>query len=255
MILVVPTLNLRSGCFSGVVRRCLTRACICITGISRSRTCLTRNCTPGFTENRTSVDCARSTDHSPTGAAMYANQVAKVFLVCLAGGALLTSCSLSTGERSHAAGAGADMVLDLEKRMESFLASFDSISAEDFVEFFPRNDEVAYRHTRHTSHGDEISIKRFHARSIPASLEYSGPLWPSFQFQFEGQPIGLLAHQVMVRTGRWLRFSEFRFVPPGSEASSPTYVEWRREGPRWVVSEFGDESFVDVDLPAWIQNP
>jgi hypothetical protein len=32
-------------------------------------------------------------------------------------------------------------------------------------------------------------------------------------------------------------------VPPGAPASSPVFVEWRREHGRWVISAFGDERY------------
>lgn len=37
----------------------------------------------------------------------------------------------------------------------------------------------------------------------------------------------------------WPRVGGARFVPPGSDAESPTYVKWRKEGDRWVVDEIG----------------
>jgi hypothetical protein len=136
--------------------------------------------------------------------------------------------------------------------METFLAAFDSISAEEFVEFFPRTKDIVYRHTRHTRGGDEVVADTIRAAEIPKALEFSGKLWASFQFQFEGQPIGLLTQQVMMRTGRWHRVSESRFVPPAADSSSSTYVEWQMEASHWVISEVGDESFVGVPLPPWV---
>jgi hypothetical protein len=35
----------------------------------------------------------------------------------------------------------------------------------------------------------------------------------------------------------WLRVKGNKFVPPGAEISSHTYVRWRKEGGRWVVHE------------------
>lgn len=169
--------------------------------------------------------------------------------------AALCGCSLlgvgaAANTGPYAGGRGAT----LDKRMRSFVASFDSLSAQEFVEFFPRTGDVLYRHTRHTPNGAEVIIRRFSAAEIPVALEYSGPLWASFQFQFEGQLIGLLTHQVMVRTGEWRRVTESRFVPPDADPASPAFVEWRREGHHWVISEFGDESFEDVPLPAWVSD-
>lgn len=126
-----------------------------------------------------------------------------------------------------------DNTASLDRRMERFLASFDSISAQDFAEFFPRTGEVVYRHTSHTPEGDSVTVRRFVAADIPAALQYSGPLYASFVFQFEGQPMGLLTHQVMVRKGKWRRVGESRFVPPDADPASPAFVEWRLEGNNW----------------------
>lgn len=170
------------------------------------------------------------------------------FCVMMCGCTLLANARepAPTAHGSHPAGS-------LEARMQSFVASFDSISAQDFVEFFPREGDVVYQHTRHTPEGDEVIVQRFRSEEIPLALKRPGPLWASFQFQFEGQPIGLLTHQAMVRTGTWRRVARLRFVPPDANSMSPAYVEWRVEGPKWVISELGDESFVDVPLPLWVR--
>jgi hypothetical protein len=70
--------------------------------------------------------------------------------------------------------------------------------------------------------------------------------------QPQAQTIGLFAHQVMMRGVEWRRVSGTRFVPPGETAASAIFVEWRREGSKWVVSSFGDESFSRLPLPPWI---
>jgi hypothetical protein len=76
-------------------------------------------------------------------------------------------------------------------------------------------------------------------------------VWASFEIQVESQPIGLFAHQVMHRGTGWRRVRGNRFVPPGASASSAIFVEWRREGDRWVVSAFGDETFPSGKTPPW----
>lgn len=166
---------------------------------------------------------------------------------------LLCGCSLSSGRQVPAPHPQRDDPLSsLDRRMEHFLASFDSLSAEGFVAFFPRSAEIVYQHTSHTPAGVKPVLRRLSPAEIPATLRYSGPLWASFQFQFEGQPIGLLVQQVMVRTGRWRRVGEFRFVPPDADDDSPTFVEWCPEGAEWVICGLGDETFVDVPLPTWM---
>jgi hypothetical protein len=37
----------------------------------------------------------------------------------------------------------------------------------------------------------------------------------------------------------WPRIGGARFVPPGQDASSPTFVTWRKEAGRWVIDEIG----------------
>lgn len=141
----------------------------------------------------------------------------------------------------------------LQRRMESFLAAFDTMSAPDFRGFFPRYGEVTYWHTRHTDVGDSIRSISVSATEIADSLNYPGAFWPSFQLQFEGQPLGLLVHQVYEREGTWIRVDNSRYVPPGESRESPTFIEWRREDDQWVIAAFGDESFVDVPLPPWLR--
>jgi hypothetical protein len=49
-----------------------------------------------------------------------------------------------------------------------------------------------------------------------------------------------IAGRLSLDSARWRRFGT-RFVPPRAPASSPTYVEWRRERGTWVIAELGDE--------------
>lgn len=140
----------------------------------------------------------------------------------------------------------------LEKRMADFISAFDSLPPERFVSFFPKSDDFTY--TR-TVHGDGGGVRKWRFPATQAGEALAGsdrPLWASFTVQFEAQPIGLFAHQVLERPGRWVRIYGTRYVPPGSGAASPIYVEWRREGAEWVISEFGDEIFPhSVPLPRW----
>lgn len=188
---------------------------------------------------------------------MFSSQIRRLKLQYALGACtLLCACSWPAREPAPSlSSSGAELVPELESRMDLFLSAFDSISAEDFIDFFPRRGEVVYRHTRHTSQSLNITVKSFRAEEIAKALQYSGALWASFQFQFEGQPIGLLPSHVMARPGKWHRVAESRFVPPGADSTSLTYVQWRMEDRRWVISEFGDETFIDVPLPGWMESP
>jgi hypothetical protein len=137
----------------------------------------------------------------------------------------------------------------VESRMEQFFAAVDTLGPTGLAEFFPKTGTFTYRHTIHQTQGDQSFEWRFPASEITAAL--AGPLWASFEIQFEGQPIGLFAHQLMERPGQWRRISRARFVPPGANACSATYIEWRLEGLQWVISELGDEHFQTGPLPSW----
>jgi hypothetical protein len=141
---------------------------------------------------------------------------------------------------------------DLQRRMEAFIAAFDTLGADDFAVFFPRRGSFKYRHTVHGDSGWVAEWIFPGAQARQALADESKPLWASFTVQWEGQPIGLFAHQVLERPGRWVRVYGTRFVPPGADRWSAIYVEWRREGGEWVISELGDELFPgSVPRPAW----
>ncbi len=140
----------------------------------------------------------------------------------------------------------------LDVRLHEFITYVDTAGSTGVARFFPTTGDVIYRRTIHTAEGTQTGIWRFPAPEVPVALASGGPLWASFEIQPEAQPVGLLEHQVKLRAGRWRRVQGTRFVPPGADASSPIYVEWRQEGTNWVIAEFGDELFTSsARLPAW----
>ncbi len=140
----------------------------------------------------------------------------------------------------------------LDARVHEFIASVDTLEPAGIVRFFPTTGDVKYRRTIHTAEGTQTGVWRFPAPEVPVALSSDGPLWASFEIQPEAQPVGLFEHQVKLRPGRWRRVRGTRFVPPGADALSPIYVEWRQEGTKWVIAEFGDELFTpSARLPAW----
>jgi len=156
----------------------------------------------------------------------------------------------STAQMAHASPAATDPSR-LEPRMRAFLEAVRRGSGDSIATFFPRTGDFTYVRTEHRSHGRRVGIWRFPASEAPRAISFRGPLWESFTIQYEGQPIGLLAHQVMHRGTVWRRVRGNRFVPPGASPGSGTFVEWRKEGGTWVISAFGDESFKGVTLPSW----
>jgi hypothetical protein len=141
-------------------------------------------------------------------------------------------------------------VQTLEARMQAFLEAVSRHDRREIANYFPRSGEFTYFHTVHEPNGSRAAEHRFQGREA-ANLIESGPLWTSFDVQVEDQPIGLFAHQVMLRGAAWKRVSETRFVPNDADAASAIFVEWRRERSRWVVSSFGDERFTADPLPSW----
>lgn len=120
------------------------------------------------------------------------------------------------------------------------------------TEFLPTVGSFTYFSTSHSPARTLVGTWRFTAADIPRAGDRDGPLSGVFAILVEGQPVGRLAHQVLHRGTAWRRVNGTRFVPPGAPASSPVFVEWRREGNAWVVSAIGDEAFLDgARLPSW----
>lgn len=113
-----------------------------------------------------------------------------------------------------------------------FLEAVEEHRPEPIMRFFPTAGSFTYRHTLHTDEGDSVTIRRFAAGAARREIT-NGALWTSFDIQYEHQPIGLFAHQVLNRGTSWRRVRGTRFVPPDADATSGIFVEWRREGRRW----------------------
>ncbi len=123
-------------------------------------------------------------------------------------------------------------------RMDAFLASLMAEGKMEPYEYFPARGSWSWINTR----AGRVGVHRFPSSETRRALESFCPLYDSFMFQPEGQPMGGLIGHVLENGSGWRRVRGTRFVPPGKPASSPTFVEWRREDGRWVVSAFGDES-------------
>ena len=142
---------------------------------------------------------------------------------------------------------------DLHVRMQSFLAEIDTIGPTGLAHFFPRAGDFAYRRTIYNASDTIRSEWHFPARDVEGALD--GPLWESFEVQWEGQRLGLFADQARRRRGCWRRVADDRFVPPGADATSAIFVRWRLEGAIWVISVIADEQFTSEPLPSWAFPP
>lgn len=126
----------------------------------------------------------------------------------------------------------------LRRRMELLTRSLATEADEAPESFFPRRGDWTW----YPSWAGHQGVHRFPARDTKRALEDFCPLWDSFRFQPEGQPVGGLIGWSLEHPRGWRRVRGTRFVPPGEPASSPVFVEWRREDGRWVISSFGDAS-------------
>lgn len=120
------------------------------------------------------------------------------------------------------------------------------------TEFLPASGVFTLHRTTHSVGRSAVGTWRFERDDVARATREGGPLEGVFAIRYEAQPIGRFAHQVLNRGTAWRRVTPTRFVPPGAPRSSPVFVEWRREGERWVVSAVGDEGFDEgVPLPDW----
>lgn len=166
-------------------------------------------------------------------------------LVMLAGA---TPYRPPTSSQGHAARIAAQTSL-LQQRMDAFIAAVRTENVDSIAAFFPRSGEWRYSRTAHTSEGPRAGTWRIPAGDTRRAISGT-ELASSFRVDNE-QVIGLLAHQLRSRPGSWRLVAGNRFVPPGADASSATYISWRRENGTWVISVVADESFSGPTLPSW----
>ncbi len=140
--------------------------------------------------------------------------------------------------------------VELDRRVAGFLATVRSQIGERVAGFFPTTGEFTYVHTLHGDGPDSVTTRHFPS-SLAREHIVEGILRGSFDIDHHGQPIGLFLHQLILRGSDWRRVSPTRFVPPRADASSPIFLEWRKEGDVWVVSAFGDERFTRRPFPEW----
>lgn len=119
-------------------------------------------------------------------------------------------------------------------------------------EFLPRTGTFTWYQTSYKGGPPILGVWRFAPADIEEAATGEEPLHDVFGIDVEGTRIGSLSHQAMHLGTAWRRVPGNRFVPPGAPDDSPVFVQWRREGARWVVAAVGDETYGgDAPLPPW----
>ncbi len=135
---------------------------------------------------------------------------------------------------------------DLAARNEAFLRAVRDGDRETIASFFPtRGDWTWVQAWEGAPPGMKPSIHRFTAAETMRAIANDGPACMSFErMHGEVGPVEtVLAMVARFSDIRWRRVAIHRFVPPAGKLHTPAFVEWRREGERWVVDSFGDATY------------
>lgn len=140
--------------------------------------------------------------------------------------------------------AGGDSA-SLEGRARAFFHQVREESRPGAAAFFPRRGDWSWVSSRpHPDGSMRAGVWRFRAEEALPAMNAGGPLCGTFggRYGHYGPVETVFGMQVRMHREPWRRVRGTRFVPHGEPDDSPTFVEWRREDGRWVVSAFGDRS-------------
>lgn len=128
-----------------------------------------------------------------------------------------------------------------DARMRAFLqAGREMEPNEKLTDFFVRGSPATWVLTTRLGQETHVGRWRFeHADLLPAMDE--GPLCETFSHGGDVISTESLMYRILFDKRPWRRVGGKRFVPAGAPARSPLFVEWRREGGRWVITSFGEE--------------
>lgn len=147
--------------------------------------------------------------------------------------------------------AGAQSTLD--QRMHGFLGAVRELGHPDPVAgFFPRRGDWTWVQRLTNAPAPLRTVTwRFPGAETRRAMEPGAPLCYSLAWYGGdyGPHDGAMLWQASIHEGRWRRVTGTRYVPPGEGADSPTFVEWRREDGRWVISALGEEHFYHRPRP------
>jgi hypothetical protein len=140
----------------------------------------------------------------------------------------------------------------LESRNEAFLRAVEHAPRDSVAAFFPRRGDWTWTQVAEGAPPAHRSrVRRFAATETLRAIGGGGPVCTSFWQS--GGGVGPVETMLVMRINRggtrWRRVAGNRFVPQGESARSPTFVQWRREDGRWVVSAFGDATYWSPRVP------
>lgn len=146
----------------------------------------------------------------------------------------------------------------LESRNEAFLRAVKDAPRDSVAAFFPRRGDWTWTQVAEGAPpGLRSRVWRFPATETLRAIRPHGPVCESFWQSPAGVgPIETVLSMRIEGDGtRWRRVAGNRFVPPGESARSPTFVQWRREDGRWVVSAFGDATYWFPRVLGYVRGP
>jgi hypothetical protein len=132
-------------------------------------------------------------------------------------------------------------------RMDAFVAVLRDESQDSVASFLPRQGPLTWVLTTRRPGGESLAGRWiFESGDLKKAMDFDGPLCNSFTRGGDAIPLESLVYVTNQKPGRWRRVGANRFVPPGAPARSATFVQWRREGGRWVIGAFGNEVWARV---------
>jgi hypothetical protein len=149
---------------------------------------------------------------------------------------LLAGLALLAGARPG----GSQSTAELPARMESFVEAVRDGDRRQVAGFFPATGTWSWVQ-RFPDQPGRWGVREFSAMHTLAAISDGGPVCDSFQGPTpEGWPVHPTLAAAAADPRSWRRATAMRFVPRGQPATSPVFVQWRRENGRWVVSSIGD---------------
>jgi len=137
----------------------------------------------------------------------------------------------------------------LDARMAGLQRAVDSDRRDSVAGFFPRSGSWSWVQTVRQPRTDAIVMVgrwRFSPADARRVIGEGGPLCSFFEPMSEGGYGPFEGRLGIRRSGEarrvWRRARPHRFVPPDEPDDSRTFVEWRREAGRWVISAVGQET-------------